>query len=156
MQTITVDSYGRITSASNIATPVIANNSTAQLNSLGVGTAADGTTGDIVATGLITSYYSDERLKTNLGIITDALEKVKSLSGFYYEANQTAQELGYTTEKQVGVSAQEVQKVLPEIVSPAPIDNKYLTVHYERLVPLLIEAIKEQQKQIDALMQKVK
>ena len=90
-----------------------------------------------------------------MGIITDALEKVKSLSGFYYEANQTAQELGYTTEKQVGVSAQEVQKVLPEIVSPAPIDNKYLTVHYERLVPLLIEAIKEQQKQIDTLMQKV-
>ena len=134
----------------------IATTSSVQHGSLGIGVAADGTTGDIIATGLITSYYSDERLKTNLGIITDALEKVKSLSGFYYEANQTAQELGYTTEKQVGVSAQEVQKVLPEIVSPAPIDNKYLTVHYERLVPLLIEAIKEQQKQIDALMQKVK
>ena len=134
----------------------IATTSSVQHGSLGIGVAADGTTGDIIATGLITSYYSDERLKTNLGVITDALEKVKSLSGFYYEANQTAQELGYTTEKQVGVSAQEVQKVLPEIVSPAPIDNKYLTVHYERLVPLLIEAIKEQQKQIDALMQKVK
>jgi hypothetical protein len=78
------------------------------------------------------------------------------LNGFYYEPNETAIGLGYKQGKQVGVSAQEMQKVLPEVVVPAPIDDKYLTVQYEKIIPLLIEAIKEQQKQIDALTQKVK
>ena len=73
------------------------------------------------------------------------------LSGFYYEPNAIAQELGYTVKKEVGVSAQEVQKVLPEIIAPAPIDDKYLTVHYEKLIPLLIEAIKELKNEIDVL-----
>lgn len=122
-----------------------------QLNSLGVNTAASGTAGEIRATGLITAYYSDENLKTNLGNITNAIDKVKSLNGFYYEANETAQALGFRKKREVGVSAQEVQNILPEIVSPAPIDEKYLTISYERLVPLLIEAIKEQQEQIDEL-----
>jgi DNA recombination-dependent growth factor C len=97
------------------------------------------------------AYYSDENLKTKLGNIENALDKVSSLNGFYYEANEVAQELGYAVKKEVGVSAQEVQKILPEIVVPAPIDDKYLTVHYERLVPLLIEAIKELKSEIDEL-----
>ena len=78
------------------------------------------------------------------------MHKVKSLSGFYYEANEIAQSLGYTVQREVGVSAQSVQSVLPEIVVPAPIDDKYLTVRYEKLIPLLIEAIKEQQSIIDS------
>jgi hypothetical protein len=78
------------------------------------------------------------------------------LNGFYYEANEIAQQFGYSVKKEVGVSAQEVQNVLPEIVVPAPIDNKYLTVYYDKLVPLLIEAIKEQQKQIDELKELIK
>jgi hypothetical protein len=49
------------------------------------------------------------------------------------------------------LSAQQVQAVLPEIVVPAPIDATYLTIHYERMIPLLVEAIKEQQKQIEEL-----
>ena len=53
------------------------------------------------------------------------------------------------------MSAQEVQRVLPEIVVPAPIDEKYLTVRYEKLIPLLIEAIKEQQLTINELESKV-
>jgi len=122
-----------------------------QFNSLGVGTAADGTAGDIVAIGNITAYYSDDNLKTKLGNIQNALEMVQSLNGFYYEANQTAQELGYSVKREVGVSAQEVQKVLPEIVVPAPIGQDYLTVHYERLIPLLIEAIKELKAEVDQL-----
>ena len=123
--------------------------------SLGVGTASSGTSGEIRATATITAYYSDERLKTKLGTIENALDKVLSLEGFYYQANEVAQELGYTVKREVGVSAQQVQAVLPEVVVPAPIDEKYLTVHYDKLVPLLIEAIKEQQAQIEELKSKL-
>jgi hypothetical protein len=126
----------------------------AQLASLGVGTAASGTTGEIRATNNITAYYSDDRLKTKLGNIEDALDKVNSLSGFYYEANKVAQALGYEVQREVGVSAQQVQAVQPEVVAPAPIDDKYLTVRYERLVPLLIEAIKELDAKVKALESK--
>ena len=119
-----------------------------QFNSIGVGTAASTTAGEIRATNNVTAYYSDDRLKTKLGNIENALEKVRSLSGFYYEANETAQALGYKVEREVGVSAQQVQKVQPEVVVPAPIDEKYWTVRYEKLVPLLIEAIKELDREI--------
>jgi hypothetical protein len=85
------------------------------------------------------------------------------LSGFYYRANKKAQELGYDTQLQVGVSAQEVEAVLPEVVKDAPIGQGYKTVKYDRMVPLLIEAIKEQQEiinkqgqDIDELKQLVK
>jgi hypothetical protein len=125
--------------------------SNVQHGSLGIGTAASGTTGEIRATNNVTAYYSDNRLKTRLGPIEDALAKVNTLSGFYYEANEVAQALGYTVKKEVGVSAQEVQAVLPEIVVPAPIDDKYLTVHYEKMVPLLIEAIKELAAKVETL-----
>lgn len=132
----------------------IANTADVKFNSLGVGTTASATPGEIRATNNITAYYSDERLKTKLGAITDALTKVKALSGFYYEANETAQALGYTVKREVGVSAQEVQAVLPEIVTKAPIDENYLTVYYDKLVPLLIEAIKELSAEVDALKEK--
>jgi hypothetical protein len=125
-----------------------------QHNSLGIGTAASGTAGEIRATNDITAYYSDDRLKTKLGNIENALEKVVGLSGFYYEPNEVAQALGYEVKKQVGVSAQSVQAVMPEVVKPAPIDEQYLTVQYEKLVPLLIEAIKELKAEVDALKNK--
>jgi hypothetical protein len=128
----------------------------AQSASLGVGTAASGTTGEIRATNAITSYYSDDRLKTKTGNIQNALEKVLSLDGFHYHANETAVALGYDASKQeIGLSAQQVQAVLPEVIAPAPIDPQYMTMHYERLVPLLVEAIKEQQKQIEELKAKL-
>jgi hypothetical protein len=125
-----------------------------QFNSIGAGTAASGTAGEIRATNNVTAYYSDDRLKTRLGKIENAIDKVCSLNGFYYEANQTAQDLGYKVKREVGVSAQEVQSILPEIIAPAPIDEKYMTVYYERLVPLLIEAIKEQQATINNLIER--
>jgi hypothetical protein len=144
--TITVDTQGRVTSISNTTI------SNAQFSTIGVGTAPDtANTGSIRATHNITAYYSDERLKTKLGNIENALSKIVSLEGFYYEANETAQELGYKPNREVGVSAQQVQKVLPEVVVTAPIDDKYLTVHYDRLIPLVIEAIKELKQEIDAL-----
>lgn len=122
-----------------------------KVGSFGVGTAASGTAGEIRATNNITSYYSDDRLKNRLENISSALEKLQSLNGFYYKANDLAQSLGYTDRTEVGLSAQEVQKVLPEIVVPAPIDDKYLTIHYERLIPLLVEAIKELSLEVEKL-----
>jgi hypothetical protein len=110
---------------------------------LSLNTADTAPAGAIYATGNITAYYSDENLKTKLGKIENALDKIEELEGFYYEANQTAQDLGYEVKREVGVSAQKTQGVLPEIVHPAPIDNKYLTVDYERFAPLFIEGIKE-------------
>jgi hypothetical protein len=107
--------------------------------------------GAITATGNITAYFSDDRLKTKLGKIENALDKICSLEGFYYEANDLAQSLGYKAVREVGISAQSVQSVLPEIVKPAPIDSKYLTIQYERTVPLIIEAIKELRNEINAL-----
>ena len=109
-------------------------------------------TGAITATTSITSYYSDDRLKDKLGRIQGALDKLCSLEGFYFKPNQTAQDLGYTDlTAQVGVSAQSVQAVLPEVIQPAPIDPQYLTVDYARMVPLIIEAIKELREEFKSL-----
>ena len=126
-----------------------------QVSSLGVGTAASGVGGEIRATNDVIAYYSDDRLKTRLGNIEHALDKVKSLAGFHYHANELAQSLGYEPKPEVGVSAQEVQKIFPEIVVPAPIDENYLTVKYEKLIPVLIEAIKELSEEIDAVKRKL-
>jgi hypothetical protein len=122
--------------------------------------------GNYYGTGDVTAYYSDERLKTKINTITDAIEKIKSLEGFVYVENDLARSLGYTNEKeQAGVSAQQIQAVLPQAVSLAPFDmqgvaetgdvvsktgENYLTVKYDRIVPLLIEGIKEQQTQIES------
>ena len=56
----------------------------------------------------------------------------------------------YKDVMQVGVSAQEVQKVLPEAINSAPIDSQYLSVQYDKLIPLLIQAIKELEKKLEA------
>lgn len=127
-----------------------------QFGSFGVGTTSSGTTGEIRATDNITAYYSDDRLKKRLGIIDNALQKVNTLTGFYYEANETAQSLGYKPKREVGLSAQEVQKILPEIVVPAPIDEQYLTIYYEKIIPLLVEAIKELTEKVDNLEKNIK
>lgn len=108
--------------------------------------------GNIIATGNVTAYYSDERLKDFHGNIDSALDKVNQIGGYYFTENEKAKELGYTNNSmQVGVNAQEIRKIMPEVVKPAPIDNQYLTVQYEKLVPLLIEAIKELNAKIDKL-----
>jgi hypothetical protein len=137
--------------SANITITAAATNVNTQLSSLGVGTGASGTTGEIRATNNITAYFSDDRLKTKLGVIEDALQKLCTLEGFYYEPNEVAQALGYDKIREVGVSAQQVQKILPEIVVPAPIDDKYLTVRYEKLIPLLVQAVKELSKRVEEL-----
>jgi hypothetical protein len=142
----------------------LASSSNVQFGSLGIGTAASGTAGEIRATHQITSYYSDERLKENIQEISGALEKVMTLRGVTYQPNAIAEKLGYKKQNEVGVLAQDVEKVLPEAVKPAPFDimlfenteisrsgQNYKTVQYEKLVPLLIEAIKELNKQVTEL-----
>jgi len=91
----------------------------------------------------VVAYASDDRLKNKLGKIENALEKVKALNGFLYTWNEKAQTMGMDDKLHVGLSAQEVQKVLPEVVHVSPLNSEYLTIQYEKLVPLLIEAIKE-------------
>jgi hypothetical protein len=115
-------------------------------------------TGGLSVFGRITSYYSDERLKTKTANISNPLKIIDKLNGFYYIPNELAYSFGITNNKQdIGLSAQEVQKVLPELVNLAPFDlekdkdgNKvsksgenYLTLAYDRLAPIFVEAIKE-------------
>jgi len=145
---------GTLSTASQTSITAVGSLGSTQISSLGVGTAASGTAGEIRATNNVTAYYSDDRMKINLGNIPDALAKLKTLNGFYYEANDIAQAMGYEVKKEVGVSAQQVQAIMPEVVAPAPINDKYLTVRYERLVPLLIEAIKELEAQVAELKAK--
>jgi len=160
----TVTTTGNITLSGSVTS--VDTSGDFQMNSLGVGTAASATAGEIRATNVITAYYSDMRFKTKTGDIQDALEKVSSLNGFYFVENELAKTLGYKNNKQqVALSAQQVQKVLPEAVSLAPIDmmisddgttvsksgENYLTVDYSKLVPLLVEAIKELKAEVSNL-----
>ena len=111
--------------------------------------------GAITATGDITAFFSDMRLKTNIRIIDSALNKVMQLGGYYYNPNDLAIELGASQDRdeRVGVIAQEVMEVLPHAIKDAPFDKTgtYKAVQYEKIVPLLIEAMKEQQSQIEEL-----
>jgi hypothetical protein len=134
----------------------------ARVTSLGVNT-NDTTTGQISATANIIAYSSDKRLKTDIAPLHRALQQIQHLSGFTYRWNEIANQLaGFDTERrQVGVFAQDVQAVQPEAVHLAPFDNdgynnsisgeRYLTVQYDRLVPLLVEAIKELNTKIERL-----
>ena len=101
--------------------------------------------GNIVADGNITAY-SDERLKDNIKTLEDGLAKVNQLRGVSYNKDN---------KKSIGVIAQEVEKVLPEIVITGKTEDKFKSVDYGRLTAVLIEAVKEQQKQIQTLTTKV-
>ena len=120
--------------------------------------------GNTTFPGDVTAYSSDERLKENVVNIPNALDKVLSLNGVTFDWKQEAFDAGFNPkikEGDAGVLAQQVQAVLPQAVKPAPFDldtdgssisgKDYLTVQYEKLAPLFIEAIKEQQAQIELL-----
>jgi hypothetical protein len=126
----------------------------------------------------VIAFYSDERLKEKLGKIESPLDKISKLEAFYYVNNDLAKEKGFDDDKkQIGLSAQQVKEVMPEVVHSAPFDTDftedgemfstsgedYLTLKYDRLVPLLVEGIKEQteivksqQREIDELKEMVK
>ncbi len=123
--------------------------------------------GNLSVFGDITGLTSDKRLKNNIENLKDPLEKIKSLRGFTYDWNiDKCKEAGFKPrdERQIGVFAQDIQSVIPEAVKPAPFDNingksksgnNYLTVQYEKIVPLLIECIKEQQRMIEDIQYQI-
>ena len=120
---------------------------------------ANGTLWWALGSGIWTAYnisaYSDISVKTNLERIPDALSKVCQLNGYTYDRTdyEVDPETGIMPEtRQAGVVAQEVEKVLPEVVSGEE-GNK--AVAYGNMVSLLIEAIKEQQGQIEDLKQEI-
>jgi hypothetical protein len=111
--------------------------------------------GTVEATGDIVAFTaSDARLKTNIETIPNALDKIAKLKGVTFFWNDIAKEIyPERTTRDVGVIAQEVQAVLPEVVTER--DNGYLAVRYEKLVPLLVEAIKELKTQVQELQSKL-
>jgi hypothetical protein len=114
-------------------------------------------TGNSTFTGNVTAF-SDERLKENIEEINDPLQKVLSIRGVTFTRN----DLSDKTKRHIGVIAQEIEKILPEVVHDSldhdsdgnPIEIK--TVAYGNIVSVLIEAIKEQNKEIEDLKERVK
>ena len=127
-----------------------------QINSLGVGTAPSGTTGEIRATNNVTAYYSsDSRLKTNISPIQNAVSKIMQIAGVEFDwtddyiATHGGLDPYFIRKHDVGVIAQQLQQVLPEVVATRA--DGFLAVKYDRIVALLIEGIKEQQAEIEML-----
>jgi hypothetical protein len=126
-------------------------------------------------TGDVAANTSDRRLKTNIKNIDLPLDKLDKINGVYFNWNELANELAdkNTEVREVGFLAQEVQLVLPEIIKPAPFDRildedlsnglsyisksgqNYLTIQYEKIVPLLVEAIKQLKRELDELKCKI-
>ncbi len=137
--------------------------------------------GSISSDAEVTAYASDGRLKENISTIESPLEKIKKLRGVYFDWKDNLKEtVGFEpnkdwTKNEIGMIAQELEEVIPQAVCRAPFDNEhinktlydgkigrkdgetvpYKTIKIEKVVPLLIESIKEQQKQIELLTKKL-
>ena len=117
-------------------------------NGAGVGIGGAPTAGAKLTLYGTISLMSDERQKTNIVRLDHALDKVRALNGYYYNWRE-----GSDT-KQVGFMAQEVKRVLPEVVSQNSEGTRF--VNYDGLVPLLTEAIKEQRAMLEVQSQLIK
>ena len=120
--------------------------------------------GYVLAGGPITPF-SDDRLKNQTSNIRNPIDLISKLNGFHYIPNELAQQYGFKERNDIGLSAQEVQNIFPEIVSLAPFDMKrdnynnivsksgdnYLTINYEKLAPLFVESIKDLKKELNEL-----
>jgi hypothetical protein len=121
------------------------------------------TNGSATLYGTLTEGASDKRLKNNIQNIPNALDKIKTLNGVTFNWENDIFKTERTND--IGVIAQEVKEILPEAVSIAPFDNdgegnsksgeNYLTVYYEKLIPLLIEGVKELKAQNDDLQSQI-
>ena len=120
-------------------------------SSLAVGNIApSATVGRIDASNDIVAYStSDERLKYNIVPITNPISKIEAIGGYTFDWKPEYKDLHGFEGHDVGVIAQEIESILPEVVTTR--DSGYKAVKYEKLVPLLIEAIKDLQKQVDEL-----
>lgn len=131
-------------------------NSDSQVNSLGVGVIPSNIPGEIRATNDVTAFYSsDERLKENILNIENPLEKLLLINGVTFDWKDSfIEERGgednyFVRKHDIGVIAQEIEKVLPEAVAER--ENGIKAVKYDRIVPLLIEAIKELKQEVEIL-----
>ena len=117
--------------------------------SLGVGMAANSTIGRIDAKNDVVAFStSDKRLKDNITPIENALNKISQVQGIEFDWVEKEGVHG-NEGHDVGVIAQEIEKVLPEVVTTR--DNGYKAVKYEKIIPLLVEAIKELQAEVQEL-----
>ena len=135
--------------------PNYATSANIQLGYLGIGIANPGaTSGTIVASNDITAYYSsDKNLKDNVETISNALEILDGIRGVRFNWNDIALTMyPDRTERDIGVIAQEVEAVLPEVVITR--DNGYKGVKYEKMVAVLIQAVKELKAELDILKAK--
>ena len=120
--------------------------------------------GDIAATGNITAYVSDKRLKEDLKIIDNPIDKIKALTGYTFTWNSGSVKERIGT-RDAGLIAQDVEKVLPEAVgrfqheaearASGSYQGELKTVHYDKIIPLLVETVKKQQNQIESLQDKI-
>jgi len=128
----------------------VATSSNVQFNSLGVGMAASATAGRIDASGDVVAFStSDINFKENITPIQSPIEKIKMISGNTYDWKADMKEFHGFEGNDVGVIAQEIEAVLPQLVTTR--ETGYKAVKYDKLVALLIEGIKEQQTQIEKL-----
>jgi hypothetical protein len=121
-----------------------------RFGSLGIGMAASGTSGRIDAAGDIVAFStSDKNFKENITPIPNALDKISKISGNTYDWKVENKDIHGFEGNDVGVIAQEIEAVLPQLVTTR--ETGYKAVKYDKLVALLIEGIKEQQTQIHSL-----
>jgi hypothetical protein len=125
-------------------------------------------TNNLFVNGSVSSGASDKRLKENIKTIENSLYKISQISGVTYDWNKNTKNLGFVPflETETGVIAQEIQKVIPDAVTIAPFDmssdgisksgENYLTVNYQKIIPLLIEAIKELKVEVETLKTQIK
>jgi hypothetical protein len=131
------------------------NGTTAYVNgALGVGTDTPTTNGLIRATNDVIAFYSsDIRLKTNIKQITGSLDILKQINGYRFDWVEMPG-IHENEGRDIGVIAQEIEKVLPELVTTR--DNGYKAVKYEKLVALLLQTNKELLERVESLENKLK
>lgn len=150
---------GNIIISSGLASGTGSNGTIQLMNgNVGIGTAAPTqklhVVGNICYTGSIAAC-SDLRYKTNISPIRNSLDKIMLLQGVTYNWRQSAfTELNFSDSRQIGFIAQDLEKVFPEMVFTD--DRGYKSIDYSRLTPVLVETIKEQQKQINDILAKLK
>jgi hypothetical protein len=152
---------------------VISPTSVYSLTNVSIGTTSNIDTltvdGAIICSKGITTSYSDNRLKDYTSNIANPIALINRLNGFHFTPNDLAMSYGFSKNPDVGLSAQEVQSVLPEIVKLAPFDmarddynnlvsksgDNFLTICYEKMAPLFVECIKALKKEINDLREEV-